>query len=80
MSRYTLQTPSLTISLSRNSECTHSPTNSAHQPYVNSLGPVEEGTVEKIEVKITDEEKARLQRVEARPPLAEILNLHDFEV
>ena len=47
---------------------------------MNSLGPIEEGTAEKIEVKTTDEEKARLQRVEARPPLAEILNLHDFEV
>lgn len=46
----------------------------------NSLGPIEEGTAEKIEVKITDEERARLQRVEARPSLAEILNLHDFEV
>jgi hypothetical protein len=47
---------------------------------VNSLGPIEEGTAEKIVVKITDEERARLQRVEARPALAEILNLHDFEV
>lgn len=47
---------------------------------LNSLGPVEEGTVERVEVKITDEERARLQRVEARPSLAEILNLHDFEV
>ena len=47
---------------------------------VNSLGPIEEGTAEKIEVKVTDEERARLQRVEARPALAEILNLHDFEV
>jgi hypothetical protein len=41
---------------------------------------VEEGTVEKVEVKVTDQEKARLLRVEARPPLSEILNLHDFEV
>jgi hypothetical protein len=80
MSPSTLQTPSLTISLPRNSECTHSPTNSGYQSYVNSLGPIEEGTAEKILVKITDEERARLQRVEARPSLAEILNLHDFEV
>ena len=38
------------------------------------------GTVEKVEVKITDEEKARQRRISARPPLSEILNLHDFEV
>ena len=41
---------------------------------------MEEGTAEKVEVKVTEQEKARLQRVEARPPLSEILNLHDFEV
>ena len=34
----------------------------------------------KVKVEITDEEKARLKRMEARPPLSEILNLHDFEV
>ena len=45
-----------------------------------SLGPVEPDTVEKAEVKITDEEKARLERFSKRPPLDEILNLHDFEV
>ena len=38
------------------------------------------GTVEKVEVTITDAEKQRLIRVEARPSLDEILNLHDFEV
>lgn len=38
------------------------------------------GTVQKVEIKITDEEKARQERVQARPPLSEILNLHDFEV
>ncbi|KAN0130821.1 glycolate oxidase [Lactarius tabidus] len=48
-------------------------------PPEKHLGPIEEGTAEKILVKITDEERARLQRVEARPSLAEILNLHDFE-
>jgi hypothetical protein len=47
---------------------------------LGSLGAVEEGTVEKVEVKVTEQERARLQRVEARPPLSEILNLHDFEV
>ena len=47
---------------------------------LHSLGPVEPDTVEKVEVKIADEEKARLERFSNRPPLAEILNLHDFEV
>jgi len=41
---------------------------------------VEEGTAIEVEVKVTDQERARLQRAEARPPLSEILNLHDFEV
>jgi len=36
--------------------------------------------VVKVRVEITDEEKARLKKMEARPPLSEILNLHDFEV
>ncbi len=36
-------------------------------------------TVEKVEVVIKDEEKARLERVARRPSLSEILNLHDFE-
>lgn len=45
-----------------------------------SLGAVDSSTVEKVEVVITDAEKDRLARVEARPPLSEILNLHDFEV
>ena len=37
-------------------------------------------TVEKVVVKITDEERARQERFNARPSLSEILNLHDFEV
>ena len=45
-----------------------------------SLGPVDQSTLTKIKIEITDEERARLKRVEARPPLSEILNLHDFEV
>jgi len=48
--------------------------------HFDSLGPVEPDTVEKAEVKITDEEKARQERIANRPALAEILNLHDFEV
>ena len=45
-----------------------------------SLGSVDMGTVEKVEIKVTDEEKERLARMGARPSLSEILNLHDFEV
>jgi L-lactate dehydrogenase (cytochrome) len=41
---------------------------------------VEPDTVEKVEIQITDEEKARLARAEGKPGLDEILNLHDFEV
>ena len=44
------------------------------------LGAVDLTTVEKVEIKITDEEKARQERVALRPPLDEILSLHDFEV
>ncbi|KZT05333.1 uncharacterized protein LAESUDRAFT_726963 [Laetiporus sulphureus 93-53] len=43
------------------------------------LGLVDPNTVAKVEVKITEEEKARQQRMAQRPPLSEILNLHDFE-
>jgi L-lactate dehydrogenase (cytochrome) len=45
-----------------------------------SLGPVQPGTVENIEIKVTDMEKERQGRLANRPPLNEILNLHDFEV
>lgn len=45
-----------------------------------SLGPVEPDTVEKVEIIITDEEKARQERISLRPSLDEVLNLHDFEV
>ncbi|RDB25124.1 Cytochrome b2, mitochondrial [Hypsizygus marmoreus] len=48
-------------------------------PPEKHLGPVQLDTVEKVEVVITDEEKARQQRIAARPSLDEILNLHDFE-
>ena len=45
-----------------------------------SLGAVDPGTVQKVEVEVTDAEKQRLERVANRPSLSEILNLHDFEV
>ncbi|KAF9243240.1 FMN-dependent dehydrogenase-domain-containing protein [Melanogaster broomeanus] len=43
------------------------------------LGPVDLETVEKVQETITDEERARQARFAARPPISEILNLHDFE-
>jgi len=45
-----------------------------------SLGPVQPDAIETVEAVITDEEKARQERISNRPPLNEILNLHDFEV
>ncbi|KAF8161327.1 FMN-dependent dehydrogenase-domain-containing protein [Crassisporium funariophilum] len=48
-------------------------------PPEKHLGPVNPETVLKVEVKVTDEEKARQERISNRPPLDEILNLHDFE-
>ncbi|KAJ3748598.1 FMN-dependent dehydrogenase-domain-containing protein [Lentinula detonsa] len=48
-------------------------------PPEKHLGPVQPDTVEKVEIRITDEEKERLERIERRPSLSEILNLHDFE-
>ncbi|KAI0827961.1 FMN-dependent dehydrogenase-domain-containing protein [Trametes gibbosa] len=50
-----------------------------HLPPSKHLGSVDLDTVLKVEVKITDQEKARQERIANRPPLSEILNLHDFE-
>lgn len=47
---------------------------------MDSLGPVDMGTVQKVEVSISDEDKRRKDLFNSRPPLEEILNLHDFEV
>ncbi|KAI0724176.1 FMN-dependent dehydrogenase-domain-containing protein [Fomitopsis betulina] len=48
-------------------------------PPEKHLGPVNPETVVKVDVVVTDEEKARQERMQLRPPLTEILNLHDFE-
>ncbi|KIY63291.1 hypothetical protein CYLTODRAFT_426228 [Cylindrobasidium torrendii FP15055 ss-10] len=48
-------------------------------PPEKHLGSVAPDTVEKVEITITDEEKARQGRVALRPSLSEVLNLHDFE-
>lgn len=47
---------------------------------MHSLGKVDGGSVTKVVKEVTVEEKARLERRNLRPPLGEILNLHDFEV
>ena len=80
MNRFILRTPSLITSLERSSEDTPLFATVQQPLSSSSLGPVEEGTAVKVEVNVTAQERARLERVEARPPLSEILNLHDFEV
>jgi len=45
-----------------------------------SLGPVDPNSVKNVVKEISVAEKERLQRIENRPPLGELLNLHDFEV
>ncbi|KAI0333031.1 hypothetical protein GY45DRAFT_1320320 [Cubamyces sp. BRFM 1775] len=50
-----------------------------HLPPEKHLGRVDPETVLKVEVQVSDQEKARQERVANRPPLTEILNLHDFE-
>jgi L-lactate dehydrogenase (cytochrome) len=45
-----------------------------------SLGRVQPDTVKRVEAVITHEERDRQERISNRPPLDEILNLHDFEV
>jgi L-lactate dehydrogenase (cytochrome) len=48
-------------------------------PQEKHLGPVDPNTGEKVELVTSNQEKARLERFSNRPPLDEILNLHDFE-
>lgn len=45
-----------------------------------SLGDVSADTLAKVVKELTVEEKQRNERKALRPPLSEILNLHDFEV
>ncbi|TBU31122.1 FMN-dependent dehydrogenase-domain-containing protein [Dichomitus squalens] len=50
-----------------------------HLPPEKHLGSVDPETVQKVKIEVTDAEKERLERVANRPPLSEVLNLHDFE-
>ncbi|EMD33160.1 hypothetical protein CERSUDRAFT_118222 [Gelatoporia subvermispora B] len=50
-----------------------------HLPAEKHLGSVDPETVLKVKVEVSDEEKARVERMSKRPSLSEILNLHDFE-
>lgn len=79
MSQFILPTPSPPTYRQRSSSSPLLPVRVSSHAFIISLGTVEAGTVQKVEVKITEEEKARLERFELRPPLSEVLNLHDFE-
>lgn len=46
----------------------------------NSLGVIDASTVEQTVKEVSAEEKRRLELMAARPPIDNILNLHDFEV
>lgn len=50
-----------------------------HLPKHKHLGPVDPQTVVKIERVLSEEEKKRQELVASRPPIDEIVNLHDFE-
>ena len=47
---------------------------------LHSIGPIDPNTVAKVIKEVTEEDKRRQALMDARPPLDEILNLHDFEV
>ena len=82
MSLFTLPMPLQTTFLCQNSRHKHFTGHNAlflTLPSFSSLGLVDSSTIEKVEVVITDAEKERLKRVENKPSLSEILNLHDFE-
>ena len=82
MSLFTLPMPLQTTFLCQNSKHKHFTRLKAlflTMPSFSSLGLVDSSTIEKVEVVITDAEKERLKRVENKPSLSEILNLHDFE-
>lgn len=46
----------------------------------SSLGPLDTSTVVKAPKQVSEAEKMRQTLMDSRPPLDEILNLHDFEV
>lgn len=45
-----------------------------------SIGSIDPNAVVKIVKEVTEEDRRRQALMDARPPLDEILNLHDFEV
>jgi L-lactate dehydrogenase (cytochrome) len=47
---------------------------------LHSIGAIDPNTVVKVIKEVTEEDKRRQALMDARPPLDEILNLHDFEV
>jgi L-lactate dehydrogenase (cytochrome) len=55
------------------SNCPHLP---APEKYI---GPLAASSVKQVVKEITQEEKTYQERMETRPPLSQILSLHDFE-
>lgn len=49
-------------------------------PAPHSIGEIDPSTVTKVIKKVTDADRKRQALLDTRPPLDEILNLHDFEV
>ncbi|KAF7792747.1 hypothetical protein EIP86_003845 [Pleurotus ostreatoroseus] len=49
-------------------------------PVEKHLGVIDASTIAKVVKEVTEEEKKRQLAVAARPPLENVLNLHDFEI
>ncbi|EMD33158.1 hypothetical protein CERSUDRAFT_160722 [Gelatoporia subvermispora B] len=49
-------------------------------PPEKHLGVIDASTVAKVVKEVTEEEKRRLALMDARPPLDNVINMHDFEV
>ncbi len=47
--------------------------------HYRSIGAVDPNTIVKVVKQMTEEDRRRQAMLDARPPIDEILNLHDFE-
>lgn len=79
-SLFTLQMPSWTTFRSRSSALNLYPLTVRIHSSTVSIGAIDPNTVAKVVKQVTEEDKRRQAMLDARPPLDEILNLHDFEV
>lgn len=50
-----------------------------NQRFCPSIGTIDPNTVVKAVKQVTEEDRRRQAMMDARPPIDEILNLHDFE-